>query len=926
MPKRYPLLLTLSLLLAGPAAWAQQPAPGGVSGDFRGLPFAEFVRQVEAQTAYRFFFDPAATDTVVVRMQASGLPLPALLTQVLGRAQLHFALDEAARRVYVTANAPLQVRIPDDAFQPGALPAVLPPPPTPVRPASGGSGGALAGSSEFKLYEVGTAQRGGVGTGKVTLTGTVRVAGTRQPALGVAVYVEAPSVGVATDREGHYALTLPVGRYNVNIRGMGIRSTRRQVWLRGDGRLDLEVAPDAANLNEVVVEGKKEQNVRGLQMGTQLLDLKTIKQVPTVFGEADILRVVMTLPGVKTVGEGSTGLSVRGGGTDQNLVLYNDATIYNPAHLFGFFSAFNADVVKSVELYKSAIPAKYGGRLSSVLDIVGREGQRNKLGVSGGIGPLTSRLALEGPLAGSKGSFLVGGRISYADWLLHKVPNAALQRSAASFYDLNATLVYDLDKHNTLQASGYISHDRFRLASDTVYEYRNTAGSLKWKHTFGDKLQSTAIGAYSRYGFGLNTTLNPTTASAFAYNINQSSLQANFNYLASARHIVDFGASSILYNTAPGNQQPLGDASLLLPTTIQHERAAESAVYASDQFEVSPRFSVLAGLRYSFYQALGPRTVTQYQPGLSRSENTATGTETYGSGQVLAHYGGPEWRLSTRLELTAHSSIKASLTRQRQYIHQLSNTTVVSPTDSWKLSDNYIRPQVGDQVSLGYYHNFKRNTVEFSVEGYYKRTQDFLDYKSGAVLLLNPHLETDLVNGQGRAYGVEFLLRKTEGKINGWLSYTYARSLVQVNTPTDVVNGGAWYPSNYDKPHDVTLVGNYRFSRRLNAGVNFNYTTGRPITLPLAKYYIDQALRVYYSDRNAYRVPDYMRVDLAVNFEGNHKVKKLAHSSWTVGVYNLLGRKNPYSVYFQTVDGQLKGYKLSIFGSPIPTLTYNFRL
>ncbi|MGI4883703.1 MAG: TonB-dependent receptor [Janthinobacterium lividum] len=922
MSQRYPFFLCGCLLLLGPRARAQGPqlAPPVVSGDFRGLPFEQFAQRLEAQTPYRFFFNPAATDTVVVRLQADRLPLVAALAQVLGRARLHFALDEATRRVFVTAGPPLQTQLPagDAPAPPAAEPDDAPLPPGALRRP------ATAGTSEFKLYEIGPPAPAAPGA-RATLAGTVRLAGTGQPAIGVAVYVEAPSVGVATDREGRYALTLPVGRYNVNIRGMGVRSTRRQVWLRASGRLDLEVAADAAALTEVVVEGQKERNVRGLQMGVQKLDIKTIKQVPTVFGEADILRVVMALPGVKTVGEGSTGMSVRGGGTDQNLVLFNDATIYNPAHLFGFFSAFNPDVIKSVELYKSAIPVRYGGRLSSVLDIVGREGKRTAFGGAGGIGPLTSRLALEGPLAGGKGSFLVSGRASYSDWLLKRVPNSALQQSAASFYDLNAYLTYDFSPKNALYASGYLSHDRFRLASDTVYEYRNTAASLKWRHTYSPRLQGTVTGAYSRYGFSLATTRNPNSASTFNYDVNQTSLNAHFTYLPHPQHTLEFGGGSILYNTAPGTQQPTGDASLLLPTTIQHERAVESALYAAERFDVSPRFSVQAGLRYALFQALGPRTVAQYLAGLSRSESTQTGTVNYNAGQVLAHYGGPEWRFSALYELSAHSSVKASLTRMRQYVHQLTNTTVVSPTDSWKLSDAYVRPQVGDQVSLGYYRNFKRNTVEFSVEGYYKRTQDFLDYKPGAVLLLNPHLETDLVNAVGRAYGVEVLLRKTEGKINGWLSYTYARSLVQVNTATDVVNNGNWYPSNYDKPHDVTLVGNYRFSQRFSTSLNVNYSTGRPITLPLAKYVVDQAVRVYYSDRNAYRVPDYFRLDFAVNIEGNHKSKKLAHSSWTAAVYNLTGRHNPYSVYFQTVNGQIKGYKLSIFGAPIPTVTYNFR-
>ena len=924
MPRFYFALFLAAGLLAGARPGRAQQSPPGptITGDFRGLRFEQFAQQVEAQTPYRFYYKAATLDTVTVHVQANATRLLPLLAEVFAHSTLQFAIDEATGRVFVTPERPLQTQVPAGIYE--ALPAgaTAPAAPdlagTPARAA----GPPATGTSEFRLYEIG--QRPTAANGRATLSGTVRT-DKGEPAIGIAVFVDAPNVGTTTDRLGAYALTLPVGRYNLNIRGLGIRSTRRQIVLRGDGRLDLEVSADVTSLREVVVQGQKDKNVRGMQMGVQKLDIKQIKQIPTVFGESDLLRVVTALPGVKTIGEGSTGFSVRGGGTDQNLVLFNGATIYNPAHLFGFFSAFNPDMVQSVELYKSAIPARYGGRLSSVLDIVGREGSRKKFGASGGIGLLTSRLALEGPLANGKGSFLVSGRTSYSDWLLKKVPSPTLKNSAASFYDLSAYLTYDLDKHNSLAATGYLSHDRFRLASDTVYQYRNVAASLKWKHDFTDQFYGTLLGSTSHYDFDLATTRNAFSASTFAYSLNQTMLQADLSYAAHPKHTIDFGASSLLYNIAPGDQRPSGEQSLLLTTNIQHERALESAVYASERFDVSPRFSVQLGLRYSLYQALGPRTVADYIPGLSRSENTRTGSTTYDKNQVLAHYGGPEWRTSAKFELTDNSSLKASYNRMRQYIHQLSNTTVISPTDTWKLSDNYIRPQVGDQVSVGYYHNFKHNTIEFSAEAYYKKTQDFLDYKSGAILLLNPHLETDLVNAKGKAYGIELLLRKNTGKINGWLSYTYARSLVQTNTGTDVINNGAWYPSNYDKPHDVTLVGNYRFSQRFSASLNFNYTTGRPITLPLAKYYIDNALRVYYSDRNAYRIPDYYRIDFALNIEGNHKIQKLAHSSWTISVYNLTGRRNPYSVYFQTVNGQLKGYKLSIFGEPIPTVTYNFR-
>jgi hypothetical protein len=925
MPRLYLFFIVGLLLVLGSShgSKAQQPSHT-ITGNFSNLRFEQFAQQVEVQTPYHFYFNPSEVDSLVVNLQAASLPVPAALRQVFEHSALRFAIDEATARVFITREYPLQTQLPETFFQAQpAIPAasaVGEPMPLPMRAGRE----VTAGRSEFTVYEIGSRQATPA-SGHATISGIVRLASTGAPVLGAAVYIESPAIGVATDRQGQYALTLPVGRYNLHIRGIGVQSTRRQIWVHADGRLDLEVHSDVTSLQEVVVQGQKEGNVRGMQMGVEKLDIATIKQVPTVFGEADLLRVITTLPGVKTIGEGSTGMSVRGGGTDQNLVLFNNMTVYNPAHLFGFFSAFNPDMVKSVELYKGAIPVRYGGRLSSVLDIVGREGNRQKLSGSGGIGLLTSRLGLDGPLRKGKGSFLVSGRTSYSDWLLHQVPSPTLQQSAASFYDLSAYLVYDLDAKNSLAATGYLSHDRFRLASDTIYEYQNTAASLRWKHTFDQRLAGTLTGSYSRYGFNLATTRNAYTASTFAYNINQTSLQADASYLASAKHTLDFGASTLLYNTVPGDQQPLGDKSLLLPTLIQHERALESAVYLADRFDLSTRLAVVVGLRYSFFQALGPRQVTDYLPGISRSESTITGTTAYTPGQVLAQYHGPEWRLSAKYELTTNNSLKISYNRTRQYIHQLTNTTVISPTDSWKLSDSYIRPQVGDQMSLGYYHNFKRNTIEFSVEGYYKRIHDFLDYKSGAVLLLNPHLETDVVNAEGRAYGVELLLRKTVGKINGWLSYTYSRSLVQVNTGTEVVNNGNWYPSNYDKPHDVTLVGNYRFNRRFSTSFNFNYTTGRPITLPLAKYYIDNSLRVYYSDRNAYRIPDYYRVDLALNLEGSHKIKKLAHSSWTLAVYNLTGRRNPYSVYFQSVNGQIKGYKLSIFGQPIPTLTYNFR-
>ncbi|SHI35123.1 TonB-dependent Receptor Plug Domain [Hymenobacter daecheongensis DSM 21074] len=917
------LLLFLLLLVFSFAANAQQ-SQQTVSGNFNQTPFEQFVRQLEAQTKLRFYFDPKAVDSLMITLQAQNQPVEDVLALALKNKPFRFVFDEE-NRVFITAGLLLEPTLPDYFFQPETpQSAAANTRADDAETASSTGRSRYVSPAEFKVYELGAA---GTTTGKATLAGHIREAKSGEPVIGATIYSEAPSVGTSTDQFGYYSLTLPVGRHDLKIRGIGIKNTKRQVVLRGDGKLEIEVEEDITPLKEVVIEGEKDKNVSGMQMGLEKLDIKTMRQIPTAFGETDLLRVVLTLPGVKSVGEGSTGLNVRGGATDQNLILFNGTTIYNPSHLFGFFSAFNPDILQTVELYKSAIPAKYGGRLSSVLEIKTREGNKKKFAGAGGIGPLTSRLTLEGPIVKDKAAFIISGRTSYSDWILKKLSNSSFRQSSASFYDLSGHVSSEINEKNSLYATGYLSTDRFRLASDTTYQYLNQNASLKWQYNFTNQLYGVFTGAYSHYAYDIVSEKNPVNSSRLQYGIKQSNLQADFSYFPNSRHTIDFGFSSLLYNISPGSLTPNGEKSLIRPDVLGQEKALESAVYASDRIDLTPRLSVSVGLRYSLFNALGPRDVYRYASDVAKTENSILDTVRYASGKVLATYHGPEYRLSARYSLTENTSVKASYNRTRQYIHQLTNTASVSPADTWKLSDANIRPQVGDQVSVGYYRNFKSNTVEASVETYYKSLRDFVDYKSGATLLLNHHIETDIVNALGKAYGVELMVKKLTGKINGWVSYTYSRSLVQVNagTTAEMVNGGRFYPSNFDKPHDVTLIGNYRFSRRISTSLNFTYSTGRPITLPLAKYYVANSLRVYYSDRNAYRVPDYYRADVAINLEGSHKIKKLAHSSWTLGVYNLTGRRNPYSIYFKSENGLIKGYKLSIFGQPIPTITYNFK-
>lgn len=659
-------------------------------------------------------------------------------------------------------------------------------------------------------------------------------------------------------------------------------------------------------------------------MGVQQLTIENIRRIPTVFGEADILRAVISLPGVKTVGEASTGFNVRGGSADQNLILLNDATIYNPSHFFGLFSAFNPDVIKGLELYKSSIPAKYGGRLSSVLDITGNEGNKKSLRGSAGIGPVTGRIRLEGPLIKDKTSFIIGGRATYANWLLNLLP-AEYKNSKASFQDLNIFLSHRIDSNNNVYVTGYYSNDRFSLGNDTTYGYSNRNISLKWRHRFSKKFNGTMVAGYDQYLYNVSSDKNKINAFKLGFDINQFNFKTDFEYYLNTTQAFDFGISTIRYKLNPGFLEPYSQESVVLEDKVSAEQAFEHAAYFTHRFNPGSKLSISTGLRYSMFNYLGPQAERIYTPGQPVTPSNLNETKEYGKGKFIQNYHGPEIRFSVRYAFSNMFSIKAGYNSLRQYIHLLSNTALIAPTDIWKLSDPNIRPQRGQQVSFGIYNNFKSNTIETSVEVYYKKIRDYLDYKPGATLFLNHSIETEVINTRGKAYGLEVMLKKTAGKLTGWVSYTYSRILLQAYDSTQgvMVNKGDYYPANYDKPHDVAMTGNFKINHRFSLSLNFTYSTGRPITLPIGRYFYAGSQRVLYSDRNAYRIPDYYRTDFSMNIEGNHKVRQKTHNSWTIGFYNLLGRKNPYSVYFVSESGKIHGYKLSVFGSIIPFINFN---
>lgn len=920
MKKLLPFLCLVFFACTSVDVWAQSAPEKKLTMKLDSARFHDFVKQIESQTNYYFYYDESKFDSLRLDLNVNNLTVKEILEQVFRGSEFEYAVD-GNNRIYVSQGQKIITQL-----QPGLFNPELDNEAITYQGPDDAAKEKLLSSAETKLHDIGI-KRHRITPGNSTITGYVRNTVTGEPVVGAAVFIESPSIGVTTDALGQYALTIPRGRQVLKIKSFGMRETSRRIVLYSDGKLDIEMRESVIALKEVAVKAGMDKNVVSTQMGQVKLSIKNLKQVPTVFGETDLLRTIMTLPGVKAVGESTTGLNVRGGSTDQNLILYNDAVIYNPSHLFGFFSAFNPDVLKEVELFKSTIPSKYGGRLASVLDVNSRDGNKKKFVASGGIGLITGRLTLEGPIVKDKTSFLIGGRSTYSNWLIKAIDNPDYNRSKASFYDLNLHISHEINEKNSLYLTAYTSNDRFRLFGDTLYTYQNTLGSLKWKHTFNPKLYGEFTVAHSRYQYLMGASGLPLNSFDLKFNIQQSNFKADFSYALNPKHTIDFGLSSTHYKLNPGTFAPRGSESLIRADTLETEKGLETAFYIEDKFEVSPRMSITGGIRFSMFQYLGPKTVNTYVPGYPIDYIYQNGVEKFGSGKIVKNYMGPEFRASMRYSLLDNLSLKVSYNTLRQYIHLLSNTMTISPTDIWKLSDKYIKPQLGDQVSIGLYRNLRGNKIEVSLEGYFKNIKNFLDYKGGDSLIMNHNMEAAVLNTKAKAYGVEFMVKKPTGKLNGWIAYTYARTLLRAidRESPEAPNQGKFYPSNYDKPHDFTMITNYRFSHRFSLSFNFTYSTGRPYTPPIGKYYMDGAYRVYYADRNQFRIPDYYRADVGMNIEGNHKVRKLAHSSWTVSVYNVLGRKNASSVYFQTKNGEVKGYQLSIFAQPIPTITYNFR-
>lgn len=896
-----------------------------ISGAYTNIDFNEFVVEIENQYPVRFYYRPEWVDSLIVTGSFTHQPLGEVISSILKDTNLKY--HHYKGNIFITDRINLKSNLFDkekwiskaseteeilDSFYESVSATVN---------NQNLKNGGLPNTIELGRQNIRP------GMANATLSGTIKERKTGETLPGVNIYIEELNTGTSTNVYGYYSLTIPVGEHTLIMQSLGMKKIEQKIQIFGNDNLDYELEEEVYPLKEVVIESEKSRNILGLETGLNRLDMRTARELPTNMGEVDIMRIALSLPGVQSSGEAASGFNVRGGTADQNLILLDKAVIFNSSHLFGFFSVFNPDIIKSTEMFKGSIPAIYGGRISSVFNITRRKGNINKFSGSGGISPVTARVSIEGPIKKDKTNYILGFRTTYSDWLLNQIKNDLFHKSEASFYDLNIGLEHVFNKKNSIDLSYYQSYDDFQLNSDTLYIQGNRTASVQWRHRFNQKLLGVFSGIYSGYKYRIISDEAFAQSFELGFDIDQVNLKADLSYYTDSNHELNFGLDAQYYHLNPGYIVPRDSASLFEPYRMKYENAFDYALYFSDRFEINPKLTVEAGLRYLLYHKIGPQNSYVYQEGVPRDENTIIDTLNYKNGEITKTYHGPELRLSFNYLFDLEKSIKFSFTQTSQVLHMITNSVAISPTDIWKLSDAYIPPSRAWQISAGYYQNMRNNTLEGSVEAYFKKSKNVLDYKGGADLILNDHIETDILPAEGYAYGIEFFLRKSYGKFNGWLSYSYSRSFLKTtgNYPEENVAGGNYYPSYVDRPHDLSLIANYKFTRRFSISGSLYYNTGRPVTIPVSRYLFEGKTRFYYSDRNDYRLPDYFRIDLSLKLEGNHKIKKLAHSSWIFSIYNLTGRDNIYSIYFISTKEQIKGYKVSVFTNPIPTLTYNFR-
>jgi hypothetical protein len=751
-----------------------------------------------------------------------------------------------------------------------------------------------------------------------TVSGTIRDKKTGEVLIGATVaLMEQPRSGISSNSYGFYSISAPPGHYTLIVSFTDYGSDTLKVDLDKDTRLPIALSPVGAELEAVVISAqKKNENVTRPLMGVQKLSTSEIRSVPVLFGEKDVLKTIQLLPGIQSAGDGSSGFYVRGGGADQNLILLDEATVYNPSHLLGFFSTFNSDAIKDITVYKGGMPAEYGGRLSSVVDIKMNDGNNKEFHGGGGIGLISSRLNAEGPIVKDRGSFSISGRRTYADVFLKLSSDSTVNKNSLYFYDLNMKANYKIDDRNRVYLSGYFGRDNLAFGNTFGIDYGNATGTARWNHVFNSRLFSNTSFIYSKYSFKIRINSNNNDLNITS-DIRDLDLKEDLQYYVNADNKINFGFNVIHHAISPGIITASATSSFN-SLNLQQKYSLENAIYISHEWSPNERFHFNYGLRGSFFSVFGPGKFYTYD-----AAGKVTDSSYYRGGQSAKNYINPEPRFSMSYQLSASGSFKLSYSRNTQVLHLLSNSTSANPTDLWLPSSNNVQPEIADQVSAGYYRNLKDNSYEFSSEVYYKGMQNQIDYKNGAQLIANENVESELQFGKGRAYGLELFFKKKTGKLTGWVSYTLSRTELKI----DGIDHNNWYPARQDRTHDISVVGIYQAGKKWTFSATWVYYTGNAVTFPSGKYAINGQTAFYYTERNGYRMPAYHRMDLAATLAPQKRRSKKFEGSWTFSIYNLYGRENAYSIQFQNdpndpTKTQAVQYALFRF---VPSVTYNFK-
>ena len=873
------------------------------------MSFEDFTKELEINHNIHVFYNPAWTKNIYLKKAYADENVNSILKEILSPHKINFLVN--GNSIILTGNIDLDMGF--DQKKSNLITENI------EQEVASNSTKDLESlkEQEYIIHNIGNS----IGQKQVKLRGFVKYKKSSTPLQGVEIFLPDIKKGVTSGKTGYYEIKLPPGRHNIIYKFIGLRETTRKINIRGDGRLDVEMIEESTELREVQVIAKDDQ-VKRTSMGVNVVNIEDINNLPSALGEPDIIKSTTMLAGVESAGEGSVGFNVRGGSADQNLILIDNAPIYYPAHFFGFFAAFNSDMIEEANLYKASIPNHFGGRISSVYELKTQKNLSDKFSGKLGISPITSKLYIETPIVKNKLSFQSSFRFTYSNWILDLIDSEELNNSKANFHDLHGKLSYKPNSKNQIDFSYYYSNDDFQLHSDSTYNFKNLIGSINWKHRINEKNKILSNAYYSNYSYVLESDEIPESSFALKHEVIEMGIKSQLVNEKENNSVLNFGYEAKHYQIKPGDLSKLSELSSYKNQYFNSEKGIELALFTGFKFNPLPKLSAEIGIRYSMFGNLGDSYEMKY---VNDDPSTAEVRDSIERSGLYNNYHGPEFRVNFSYDLSTSSAIKLSYNRSRQNVHLLTNSMAISPTDTWRLTNKYLKPQVGDQYSLGYYKNIGNKAYEVSLETYYKEIENAKDYKDGAQLFLKQNIESEVINVDGKNYGLEFSLTKKSGRINGTMSYSYSRSYFKTKDKTGSfsIKNGEYYRAPFDKPHNIKAAINFKISRRLIFSTNTVFNTGRPATFPIGHYTIQDIPISYYSQRNEYRIPNYFRTDLSLRVIGNLKKDKLFHSNFTFGIYNVTGRKNAYSVYFRSdLSGSL-GYKLSIFGQAIPMVSYN---